>query len=174
MTGAEQRMADERLSRWLVAEEAGRADEAEAAFSALFADRVPVLAPPLAFTGRVVDAVLARRTASPWTWLPVRLLGASAAVVMGLVLLALTLDPFLALQASARGTAALAADARAVLHAWLAMAASAWALAGTLGRTMLVASSSGFAPLILAANLLLALAASFGLARVLAPREECP
>jgi hypothetical protein len=167
-------MTDEKLLGWLAAENDGRADDAEALFSALFAEGVPVLAPPDAFTELVLSAALSSREARPWAWRWVRALGACAALLMGLVLLWLvTVDPFAALQASARGLARLAADSRALFQAWLALGVSAWTVAGGVGRTALVAASSGALPFVLAANLLLASAASFGLARLLASREEC-
>ncbi len=168
-------LEDDRIRRWLEAEGAGRADEADAVFSALFAEQVPVLVPPQAFTERVVNSVLSARAGSPWAWQSVRALGATAAVLMGLVLLAaLSLDPFAVLQAAARGGAALITDVRAVLNASIATGLTAWALAASVGRASLIASSSGLVPFVLIANLLLALASSYGLRRLMAPREECP
>jgi len=168
-------LEDDRIRRWLEAERAERADEADAVFSALFAERVSVLVPPQAFTERVVDSVLAARAGSPWAWRSVRALGATAAVLMGLVLLAaLSLDPFAVLQAAARGGAALITDVRAVLNASIATGLTAWTLAASVGRASLIASSSGLVPLVLIANLLLALASSYGLRRLMAPREEYP
>ncbi|RPJ70556.1 MAG: hypothetical protein EHM24_15175 [Acidobacteria bacterium] len=168
-------MSDERLRRWLEAEGAGRADEAEAVFSALFAEKVPVLVPSGAFTARVMDAALSARPWDPLAWRWVRVVGATAALLMGLVLLAaLSLDPFAVLQVFARAGAALVTDARAVVHAVFATGLTAWTVAASVGRAMLIASSSGLVPFVLVANLLLALASSYGLRRLMAPREECP
>jgi hypothetical protein len=167
-------LEDDVLRRWFEAEGAGRADEADAVFSALFAERVPVLVPPQAFTERVVNSVLSARAGSLWAWRSVRALGATAVVFMGLVLLAaLSLDPFAVVQSAARGSVALITDLRAVLNASIATGLTAWTLAASIGRASLVASSSGLVPSVLAANLLLALASSYGLRRLMAPREEC-
>ena len=151
-------MTDDRLGRWLEAERAGRADEADAVFSALFADRVPVLVPPPVFAERVVSLALSARAGSPWAWRSVRVLGAGVAVLMGLVLLAaLSLDPFAVLQAAARGGAAVITDMRAVVNAVIAAGLTAWTLAAAVARAALLASFSGLVPFVLAANLLLAL-----------------
>jgi len=168
-------MTDDHLRLWLEAEKAGRHDEAEEMFSALFAERVPVFAPPQAFTARVVEALQSARAGEPWAWWSIRALGAATAASMGLVLLvALSLDPFAVVQAAARAGATLVTDARAVLHASIATALTAWALGASIGRATLIASSSGLAPFVLVANLMLALASSYGLRKLMAPREECP
>lgn len=167
-------MTQDELKRWMEAEGEGRLDEADQLFGALFAQHVPVLAPPSAFADRVAREAFAARASSPWAWRSVRLGTGVAAAVMGLVLsVVLTLDPFAVLEVSVGRAAGLLADARAVLQAGLASAVTAWTLAASLGRATLVASSSGLVPFVLVANLLLALVSWYGLTRLLAPREEC-
>ena len=168
-------MTDERILQWLEAERSGRPDDAEALFSAVFTEQVPVLTPPAGFTERVLAARLAARESSPWTWRSVRLVGAAAAVLMGLLLpVLLTLDPFALVGSAAGAGAGLLGDVRAFWHAALAFGLTAWTLAASLGRAVLFASASGLVPFVLTANLILALASSYGLMRLMAPGEECP
>ena len=166
---------DDQLGAWLEAERSERFDEAEARFSTLFAGQVPVLEPPPGLAHRVLAASLSGRRVAPWTWRPVRALGAASLVLMaGTLAGLLALDVFAVVAAVATTASALVADARTLVSACTAAGVTAWTLSLSVGRAVLVASTSGIMPFVLAANLLLALASSYGLTRVLAPREECP
>jgi hypothetical protein len=104
----------------------------------------------------------------------VRATVAAAVGVLGVSLAAASLNQLLAF--STGGVEALARLAHAVstsFDAALGVMGATWTLLMDLGTAALVVASSGQAPVLIGANLLLACLAFAGLSRLLSPREEC-
>jgi len=73
------------LPAWLEAEHAGRLDEADEAFGAVFISHAVPLDPPAGFTDAVVGlAMQAQRPAAAWFGVPARLLIVASMVLMAL------------------------------------------------------------------------------------------
>ncbi len=163
------------LMRWLAAEQAGRAEEADAWFAAVFARRVPRLNPPAALERRVLAAWTGRRSLLDPSG--VRWVRAAVALALGVIGLGLAcFPPGLAID----GVFAVATLAARALHgmaaAWGAAAGLGlvcWHLTTTIARVAVQVSATGPAAALIGANLLVALLAVVGLVRLLAPREEC-
>jgi len=169
------------LGRWLAAERAGSRDEADAWFAAVAARHLRRVAEPAELAARVMAALprtpAARRfsmvmdAASSW-W--VRAAVAAAVVVLGVALATLSLSQVLGF-----ATRSVEAAARLVLgistscSAALGVLGASFALLVDLGRAASLLATSGPAPALISANVLLACLAFAGLSRLLSSREEC-
>lgn len=163
------------LPAWIEAERAGRLDEADAAFAAIFAVHALQLSPPDGFADAVVGrAMRAYRPAAAWLGVPVRLLTTLALILMGLPIALFTgISLFDLLAGPGPRLASAFARLVAVAGSALSAAGAAWSVAASVGEAVLAACSTGPAPFILFLNVLLAVAGYVGLRRLLAPPKEC-
>lgn len=163
---------DNDVHDWLSAEAGGRDEEADALFAAVFARRVARLSPPSGFAARVSDA-LGRRDAPPfvpWRW---RLATLALLVLGGLAVSAFcTTWVFDLAWAGWRGGPRALAAAATFYTAALEALVRGGAVTVSVARALWLAAASGPVAALLALNLLLALASSFALRRVLSFEEE--
>jgi hypothetical protein len=174
------RVTDE-LARWVAAEQADAWDEADARFAAMASVHLPRLLEPAGLAARVMAAlprtsnVLGFRVvldAAGWWW--VRATVAAAVTVLGAALAGVSLGQFLAFSTrSVEALARLAAGLFTSGSAVLGVVAAAWGVLIDLGRAAMVLVTSGPAPALIGANVLLACLAFAGLSRLLSPQEEC-
>ena len=163
------------LDRWLAAERQGCEAEADEAFGALFCSRVEVAGPPAGFTERVMDAVPTGRqevAAGGRWWMRAAAAALVAAAGTGLA----TVSPRLFLDAASLAWSVATPAAGALLDMVMSTIGLATTLAGlavTISRAAAVVFTTGAAPVVIAANALLALASFVGLRQLLAAREEC-
>lgn len=160
---------------WLDAESAGRADEADVLFAAMFSRRVPRLSPAPGFAGGVLAAL--QRPLAASRGLAVPRWGRAAVFVLltfgGLAAALLASTPVFELVAGAGIVLSRAVRlASAVSGAWWGTASHGWSATLALGRAIALVGASGPAIAVVAANLTLALVASIGLKRLLSPEEE--
>jgi len=168
------------LARWVAAEQADAWDEADACFAAMASRHLPRLAEPAGFSARVM-AALPRRAAlgrfgavldaaSAW-W--VRAAIAAAVAVLGIALAGVSVGQLLTFSTgSVEALARLALGISTSMSAALGVVAASWAVLLDLGRAAMVLTTSGPAPVLIGANILLACLAFAGLSRLLCPREE--
>jgi hypothetical protein len=163
---------DKDFRDWLSAEAEGRDEEADALFGALFAGRVERLGPPDGFAARVVAAA-GMAPAAPlmgWGW---RVAALALVVPGGLAVAAFcaTWLPDIVLAGWRFAPRLLAAAAAFYAEATEAVVWCA-VLSVSVARALAFAASSGPGAALLTANLLVALAASAALRRVLSLEEE--
>ena len=169
------------LARWLAAEQAESGDDADALFAAVASRHLPLLPEPAGLTARIMAALPRKATAGrlgevldvAGSWW-VRATVAAAVGVLGVAFATISLGQLLdfsarSVEALARLTSGLATS----LSAAVGVCGVAWAVLMNLGRAAIVVASSGSAPVLIGANVLLACLAFAGLSRLLSPREEC-
>jgi hypothetical protein len=163
------------VTRWLEAEAAGSTDEADANFAGLFGRHVPPLDVPAGLQNRILLSVVSRRGAfDPAAWRWGRAAVAALLAVIGVALATASPDLLLDGLVAAAGLGAHAAH-------WVTVSATAaagvalacWDLMTVFARATVLVVTTGRAPLVIAANVLLAVTSFCGLKRLLAPREEC-
>lgn len=174
MAGMRDWDADE-LTRWLAAEQNEARDEADALFARLASNHWRPIEAPAGLEARIMAILPTRRSAfdlaASW-W--VRLTVAAAVLVLGIAPAAVTPGLVFGLASSvvtglARLTHAVVTAGSAALGVW----GVSWTMLTTVGRAVEVVTTTGAAPMFIAANLLVASAAFVGLTRLLAPQEEC-
>jgi hypothetical protein len=169
------------LARWIAAEQEAPWDEADALFAAVASRYLPVTDAPPGLSARIMAAI-PRRAATPWTraseelaasrWARATLI--AALVVLGIALSAVSASQFFDVAAASVETLARIAHGLSTsLSAAVGVFVASWTLLNSLGRAATVVTTTGAAPVVIAANLLLACLAFAGLSRLLAPREEC-
>ena len=168
------------LQHWLAAEQAEDPEEADALFAAVTRRHLPLLQEPAGFTAAVLAslprrgavgrfAALLNPGASRWA----RATVAASVAVLGVALATLSLGGLV--EFSSWAVEALARAATGTVAAVAAVAGvcgAALALLGDLGHAATVVASSGAAPALIAANVLVASLSFLGLFRLLSPREE--
>jgi hypothetical protein len=171
---------EKRLRRWLEAEDAGASDAADRLFGAVAAAHLSRIDVPAGFADRVL-AALPEETWTParpaWdlaaSWWA-RLTAIAAVGILGIGLALVTPGHVIALGLEAFSLAARGLDG---VVASLAAAAGVWRasldLLGALGQAAGHLAVTGIGPLLIAANLAVAVAAFAGLKHLLAPQEEC-
>jgi hypothetical protein len=162
------------LRRWLKAE--GHDDRAaDAALRGVFA-WVPRKAPPADFADRVVGAAVVGgllTADSPWARAWVRVAVGLGLVMTGLAVFAATVaSPRPDLASLVRAWVAAVAGGAAWFGRVLEVGLSIWRLCGKLGVATAMVAATPEVGCMLAANAVLALAACWGLRRLLGPREE--
>jgi hypothetical protein len=168
------------LARWMAAEQAGSLDDADAWFGAVLSRHLPRVVEPAGLVARVM-AALPRTATVGWfgavfdavgSWW-VRATVAAAVAVLGFTLAGVSLGQLLAFSAhSVEVLARLALGVSTSLSAAFGVVAASLALLVDLGRAAMVLATSGPAPAVIGANVLLACLAFAGLSRLLSPREE--
>lgn len=168
------------LGRWLAAEQAGASDEADVLFAAVASRHLPLLQAPAGLAAAILAAVPRRSEAGRFaavvelvgSWW-VRATVAAAVGVLGIALATLSLSQLLAFSSwSVEGLARLAHGASAALAASIEVCSATVTLLVDLGRAAMVVAGFGAAPVVIAANVLVAGLAFLGLSRLLSPREE--
>jgi hypothetical protein len=168
------------LAKWLDAEASGADDVSDRLFSSVAAAHLQRLVPPLGLTGRVVAALPAGLLAparpafdpeSSW-WAKVAAF--AALVVLGVGLALVSPRHVLAATASAVPLGARLLD---LASTSVAAAVGLWRVSldvlSALGEAAGHVATTGMMPVLLVANLAVAVAAFAGLKRLLTPREEC-
>lgn len=160
---------------WLAAEAEGDSDDADRLFAAMFSARVPRLRPAPGVPDRVAAALAwplperANRPMPRWARASTLVLlafgGAAAAAFWSTWLFDL-------LHASWAVGPRMARILAALSGASLAAVSHTWANAAAIGHALELVAASGPGTVLLAANLALALIASFALKRVLSLEEE--
>jgi hypothetical protein len=168
------------LDRWLAAEQAEAFDEADALFAAVAQRHLPLLQTPAGLSAAIL-ASLPRTRTSRW-FAPLLDLGvprwaratvAASVVVLGAALAMLSLGQLVAFWSwSVEALAHAATGTVAALAAVAGICSAAVALLGDLGRAAMVVVSSGAAPALIVANVLVASLAFLGLSRLMSPGEE--
>jgi hypothetical protein len=169
------------LARWVAAEQADSWDEADAWFAAVASRQLPRVVEPAGFASRVMAALPRTATvgrfgvvldATSWWW--VRATVAVAVAVLGIALAGVSIGQFLAFSTrSIEALARLALGVSTSVSAAVGVVVASWGVLMDLGRAAMVLATSGPAPALIAANILLACLAFAGLSRLLSPEEEC-
>jgi hypothetical protein len=162
------------VRRWLAAE--GHDEPAaEAAFRGVFG-LLPRLVPPTAFADRVLRAALIVSPAaaqSLWGHVLLRTAVGLGLVMTGLAVLAATTAlPIPQVSFVVGSWASVVAGATAWLGRVLEIGLSVWGLCGKVGDAAVLVAAAPAVTCVLAGNGVLALAAFWGLRRLLRPREE--
>ncbi len=169
------------LARWLAAEQEAPWDDADALFATVASRYLPPAGAPANLSARIM-AALPRQAASPWMRMTVDLAASwsaratlvGALVVLGISLSAVSASRFFDVAAaSVEILARIAHGVSTSLSAAVGVFVASWTLLTSLGRAAIVVTTTGAAPIVIAANLLLACLAFAGLSRLLAPQEEC-
>jgi hypothetical protein len=169
------------LARWMAAEQGESWDDADALFATLASRYLPLGEAPAGLSGRIFAAIPRQVAVSRFpafadfirSWWA-RATVAASVLVLGLALGALRPGQLFAfaphaIEVSARLVHGVSASLTAALGLW----GVSWSLLGDLGHAAIVVTTSGQAPTLIGASLLLACAAFAGLTRLLSPREEC-
>jgi len=173
---------DDTLAKWLDAELNGAPDDpaADRLFASLASVHLTRFDAPAGLSARIVAALpagafLPARPAFDWAASRlVRLTLLAAVVLLGLALALVSPRQLLPLAADATALAArLLHDGLASLGAAVGVWKASLDLFAALGQAAAVTVTTGFMPLLVAANLAVATAAFVGLKRLLTPREEC-
>jgi hypothetical protein len=169
------------LARWMAAEQDAPWDEADVLFAAVASRNLPVADAPASLSARIM-AALPPHPVSPWAGATVALAAswwARATLVAALVVLGLSLSAasasrvFEVAAASVETLAGIAHGASTALSAAIGVFVASWELLTSLGQAAIVVTTTGAAPVVIAANLLLACLTFAGLSRLLVRQEEC-
>jgi hypothetical protein len=165
---------DEELAKWLAAEESGALGEAEALFSVLYARFLPPLEAPPGLRDRILATARGRGPAfDPGLFWWTRVLVASALGVLGAALAVISPGRAVDLAAELAAVAArLGYSAATMAGAALNLAAGSLGVMSDLANATAMLVTTGAGPIVIVANLLLAMGSFVGLKRLLAPREE--
>jgi hypothetical protein len=161
------------IGRWLAAERLSRIDEAETSFRAVFR-QLPYRGPRVGFAGRVLAAAgLPTRDGRALNARWLRVLGGAGLLLVGLAAAAPSVSmPMLPAPSAMSGLLALVVRGFSWAGRLFDVGLSAWSTVGAVGQGLRAAAATPQAVALLTANLALAIAALWGLSRLMDPQEE--